>query len=343
MQGIDQLQTSTEGLENFSPVHKVKMRGKTSDNRRHSERPWSVSCISQLTRNTRQSFSDAKVAEATNVLANFSISESALNKLQKDRTTSESDSKNCNNKNAVNSVGSKNSLKKRKTKLRKKSLSSNKKSDSGSEIHANIMKTMSKSDSFNMTLMEDLSTAISMMSFMKDNNLNNTEQVAQKPPTESEDEQVIKTPDFKIGSITSVYGNPYSMNLGSLAALANYNSENCETTEIPTENLSSISEHNMWDNYMEKYNSEAYSEDRDIDGARKLLDFGDDYRNFIDSQSDCCSSLSCANQIDSLSPPRHRRNISKNISLPSSNDNSMKALRQQRIQELPETERQKGK
>ncbi|XP_070493132.1 klarsicht protein isoform X2 [Chironomus tepperi] len=343
LQGIDQLQTSTEGLENFSPVHKVKMRAKTSDNRRHSDRPWSVSCISQLTRNTRQSFSDAKVAETTNVLANFSISESALNKLQKDRTTSESDSKNCNNKNAVNSVGSKNSLKKRKTKLRKKSLSSNKKSDSGSEIHANIIKTMSKSDSFNMTLMEDLSTAISMMSFMKDNNSNNSEQVAQKPPTESEDEQVIKTPDFKIGSITSVYGNPYSMNLGSLAALANYNSENCETTEIPTENLSSISEHNMWDNYMEKYNSEAYSEDRDIDGARKLLDFGDDYRNFIDSQSDCCSSLSCANQMDSLSPPRHCKNISNNISLPSSNDNSMKALRQQRIQELPETERHKDR
>ncbi|KAL7032868.1 hypothetical protein ACKWTF_007417 [Chironomus riparius] len=343
LQGIDQLQTSTEGLENFSPVHKVKMRGKTSDNRRHSERPWSVSCISQLTRNTRQSFSDAKLAETTNVLANFSISESALNKLQKDRTTSESDSKNCNNRNAVNSVGSKNSLKKRKTKLRKKSLSSNKKSDSGSEIHTNIMKTMSKSDTFNMTLMEDLSTAISLMSFVKDKNSNNPEQVIQKAATESEDEQVIKTPDFKIGSITSVYGNPYSMNLGSLAALANYNSENCETTEIPTENLSSISEHNMWDNYMEKYNSEAYSEDRDIDGARKLLDFGDDYRNFIDSQSDCCSSLSCANQIDSLSPPRHRRNISKNNSLPSSNDNSMKALRQQRIQELPETERHKDR
>lgn len=321
------------------------MRGKTNDNRRHSDRPWSVSCISQLTSNTRQSFSDAKVAEATNVLANFSISESALNKLQKYRTTSESDSKNCN-KNAVQSVGSKNSLKKRKTKLRKKSISSNKKSDSGSDIHTNIMKTMSKSDSFNVSLMEDLSTAISMMSFMKENNGSNNETLneAVVKTLESEDEQVIKTPDFKIGSLTSVYGNPYSVNLGSLAALANYNNENGETNEITTENLSSISEHNMWDNYMEKYNSEAYSEDRDIDGARKLLDFGDDYRNFIDSQSDCCSSLSAANQIDSLSPPRNRKNISpRNISLPSSNENSMRALRQQRIQELPEAERQKGK
>lgn len=28
------------------------------------------------------------------------------------------------------------------------------------------------------------------------------------------------------------------------------------------------------------------------------------YSNFIDSQSDCCSSLSAANNIDSFSPPR---------------------------------------
>lgn len=42
----------------------------------------------------------------------------------------------------------------------------------------------------------------------------------------------------------------------------------------------------------EKYQSEAYSEAPDSDAARRLLEFGDDYRNFLDSQSDCCSSLS---------------------------------------------------
>ncbi|KAG5682168.1 hypothetical protein PVAND_011538 [Polypedilum vanderplanki] len=353
LQGIDPLQTSIECLENVSPVHKVTMRSK-APNRRHSDRPWSVSCLSQLTRNSRQSLSDVKMnTETTQSLANFSISESALNKLQKYKTTSESDSRNCN-KNTNNSVGSKNSLKKRK-KLRKKSLSSMKKSESGSDIQIavqnqqtqhtpkNVLKSMSKSENFNVTLMEDLSTAISLMSIMKNKQDTNLPQ-AQKP--ESEDEQEMKAPDFKIGSITNVYGNPHSLNLGSLAALSNYNNEDCcETNEAVTENLSSFSEHNMWDNYMEKYNSEAYSEDRDIDGARKLLDFGDDYRNFIDSQSDCCSSLSAANQLDSLSPPRHRRNISnnKNISLPSSNDNSMKLLLQQRIQEIPEMERQRDR
>lgn len=38
--------------------------------------------------------------------------------------------------------------------------------------------------------------------------------------------------------------------------------------------------------------SEAYSEEAaDPEAARRLLDFGDDYRNFLDSQSDCASSF----------------------------------------------------
>lgn len=54
--------------------------------------------------------------------------------------------------------------------------------------------------------------------------------------------------------------------------------------------------------------SEPYSEGFDSDAARRLLEFGDDYRNFLDSQSDCCSSLSAANNLDSsLSPPSNRR------------------------------------
>lgn len=385
LQGIDPLQTSTEGLlennnnHNVSPVHhKVQMRKKTN-NRRNSERPWSVSCLSQLTRNSRQSLSDAKMIENTATLANFSISESALNQMPKYKTTSESDSKNCNKNNhisvlattttttATNSVGSKNSLRRRRLKSRKKSLSSNKKSESGSDVQV-LLKSITKSDSFNTSLMEDLSTAISMMTMVNNgNNINsasnesnqNPSKAALKPKSDDDDdededdddnEQIMKPPNFKIGSITNVYGN--SMNLGSLAALANYNSnETNREIETGTENLSSFSEHNMWDNYIgEKYNSEAYSEDRDLDGARKLLEFGDDYRNFIDSQSDCCSSLSAANQLDSLSPPRNRKNIQQqqqnlspqqNTSLSSSNENSMKILRQRRIQELPETERRK--
>lgn len=372
LQGIDPLQTSTEGLldnnnvSSSSPAHqKVQMR-KKMNNRRNSDRPWSVSCLSQLTRNSRQSLSDAKMIETTATLANFSISESALNQLPKYKTTSESDSKNCNKNThnsvlttttATNSVGSKNSLRRRRLKSRKKSLSSNKKSESGSDVQV-LLKSITKSDSFNTSLMEDLSTAISMMTMVNNNN-NSASNESPNPTNEldgdDDDEQIMEPPNFKIGSITNVYGN--SMNLGSLAALANYNSNETNhhhrggENETGTENLSSFSEHNMWDNYIgEKYNSEAYSEDRDLDGARKLFEFGDDYRNFIDSQSDCCSSLSAANQLDSLSPPRNRKNIhqqqqnqspQQNTSLSSSNENSMKILRQRRIQELPETERRK--
>ncbi|BES93915.1 Hypothetical protein NTJ_06724 [Nesidiocoris tenuis] len=58
----------------------------------------------------------------------------------------------------------------------------------------------------------------------------------------------------------------------------------------PVSNDSSYSEQ-AWDNYQEKYMSEPYSEEPpDSEAARRLLEFGDDYRNFLDSQSDCASS-----------------------------------------------------
>lgn len=233
-----------------------------------------------------------------------------------------------------------------KSKIEKKSYSSAKRSESGSEklsseVSSNILRSMTKSESFSMgtSLMEDLSIAISMMTIVKDNQV---VPQSQKPESDDDENKKMMKPDFKIGSLTNVYANP-SANLGSLAALSNYNNEknDQDNNETGTENMSSFSEQ-MWDNYMEKYNSEAYSEDRDVDGARRLLEFGDDYRNFIDSQSDCCSSLSAAN-IDSLSPPRPRKSmngVAQNLSL-SSNDNSMKMLRQRRIQELPEMERRK--
>lgn len=55
------------------------------------------------------------------------------------------------------------------------------------------------------------------------------------------------------------------------------------------EQCSSLSEQ-AWDSYQEKYLSEAYSEAHDSDAARRLLEFGEDYRNFLDSQSDWSQS-----------------------------------------------------
>lgn len=55
------------------------------------------------------------------------------------------------------------------------------------------------------------------------------------------------------------------------------------------EQSSSLSEQ-AWDSYQEKYLSEAYSEAHDSDAARRLLEFGEDYRNYLDSQSDWSQS-----------------------------------------------------
>lgn len=38
--------------------------------------------------------------------------------------------------------------------------------------------------------------------------------------------------------------------------------------------------------------SEAYSEQLDVETTQRLLNFGDDYRNHFDSQSECASSIS---------------------------------------------------
>lgn len=59
--------------------------------------------------------------------------------------------------------------------------------------------------------------------------------------------------------------------------------------------------------------SETYSEALDVETARRLLDFGDDYRNFLDSQSDCASSMSA---LPASSPlPRSRMDHVRSILL----------------------------
>ncbi|XP_066939736.1 klarsicht protein isoform X3 [Macrobrachium rosenbergii] len=70
------------------------------------------------------------------------------------------------------------------------------------------------------------------------------------------------------------------------------------------EDMSSLSEQ-AWDPYQEyKYLSEPYSEDIDQEAAHKLLDFGDDYRKYIDSEGD--SSFSGVPYRGRRSP-HHRR------------------------------------
>lgn len=305
---VDLLKESPESC----PSNKVVPR----TNRRNSERPVSVSCISQLTKQTPTNCSSD---DANNQgLANHSISESALHMLNIGSQSSL----------RMKISDSKNSLKKRRMRLKKKQRSesgSNASEASGGNRRGSYNSSM-KSESFtgNVVIQETQCITVESVAIDADN----------------DDEITLPKPNFQLGACTS--NMFHSTHLGNLAPLAFYNlntNANTNTRELSftgTEDNSNVSEQidQVWDDYQEKYLSEAYSEGRDSDAARKLLEFGDDYRNFIDSQSDCCSSLSAANNLDSMSPPRGRKPIgntqmlNKSISKsPSDEDNAMRKRR----------------
>lgn len=205
-------------------------------------------------------------------------------------------------------------------------------------------KTLIKSESFSgqTNIINDLNLALSGLTIPE-----LTAKPMKLTSSEMESEEEVRKPNFKIGCPTNVYGGN-SINLGSLAALANYNNEDDRsefhgngTILPPNEEMSSSEQ--AWDSYQEKYHSEPYSEDRDTDAARRLLDW-DDYRNFMDSQSDCCSSLSAVN-FDSLSPPRMRRHMNylaaKSSRSPSDAADSSLEMKRKRSLELPEQERRR--
>lgn len=281
-------------------------------NRRNSERPVSVSCISQLTKQN-PTICSSDDANNNQGLANHSISESALHTLNGSQSSLR-----------LKNADSKNSLKKRRMRLKKKQRSesgSNVSEASGGNRHGSY-NSLKKSESFssNVVIKESHTITVENLSAEVDN----------------DDDVSLPKPNFQLGACTTNIFN--ATHLGNLAPLAYYNlnksANNRELSFTGTEDNSIPSEHIAWDDYQEKYLSEAYSEGRDSDAARKLLEFGDDYRNFIDSQSDCCSSLSAANNLDSMSPPRGRKpfgNVqitNKSVSKsPSDEDSAMRRRR----------------
>ncbi|KAJ6632637.1 Klarsicht protein [Pseudolycoriella hygida] len=334
----DPLVTLDESNEMMGSMQQVTLRSK----RRNSDRPHSVSCMSQLNDSGKVIRSNVEITNQG--LANHSISESALNTLSSPNTpTTVSHS----TSGTMKTSESKSSLKKRRIRTRKrltgrKSEScSNGSSDCGAtELSRIINSTLVKSESFSgqSTLMKDLSKALSLLSIPR-KLLQNTSSTSEM---ESEDDVALPKPKFQLGAYTSVYGSDIASKLGSsLAALSNYNRESEDLSFTGTDN-SNFSEQ-AWDNYQEKYLSEAYSEGFDSDAARRLMEFGDDYRNFLDSQSDCCSSLSAANNLDSLSPPRNRkpRGILDNNSLSNSPSGDDLTLRRRRTAEFEVERRRK--
>ncbi|KAG4070669.1 hypothetical protein HA402_013589 [Bradysia odoriphaga] len=297
-----------ESNEMMGSMQQVTLRSK----RRNSDRPHSVSCLSQLNDTRKVIRSSDEIANQG--LANHSISESALNTLSSPATPS---TVSHSTSGTMKTSESKSSLKKRRMRARKR--------------------LASESFSGQSTLMKDLSKALSMLSIPRKllQNASSTSEM------ESEDDAALPKPKFQLGAYTSVYGSDIALKLGSsLAALANYNREGEVSLERTTSNFSE----QAWDNYQEKYLSEAYSEGFDSDAARRLMEFGDDYRNFLDSQSDCCSSLSAANNFDSLSPPRNRkpRGLQDNNSLSNSPSGDDLTLRRRRTAEFESERRRKA-
>lgn len=283
--GMDCTDHLKETSDNNCSQTKVIVRQK----RRNSERPWSVACLSQLTQQSK--ITNSPSDDNTQGLANHSISESALHKLNNTAPSSM----------PIRGSASKSSLKKRRmrSKRKQRSESGSNASDESGVNRRNSNSSLIKSESFSgrIVLTERIQQRVAPAAIPSD--------------VDSEDAQLPK-PNFQLGALTSNVFN--KSQLGALAPLAFYDAEKSannirESSYTGTEDNSNQSEQQVWDDYQEKYLSEAYSEGRDSEAARKLLEFGDDYRNFLDSQSDCCSSLSNANNLDSLSPPRYRKNL----------------------------------
>ncbi|EDV96000.1 GH15451 [Drosophila grimshawi] len=292
------------GSSNQSLNLKIVKRQQT---RRKSERPWSVSCLSQLTTDAAHQMTTT-IADAGQSsppgLASHSISESALDSLSpgpRARAASSSGT----GSNTARKADSKGSLRRRRARKKRMSATSGgKKSDSGSEAPGDLTQTLMKScESMSSQQLQDFTKAL--LSIQKGGATPKKDETSSNNPAEGgESESQLMVPKFRVGSFTTAALMASDIRLGALAALSNYGHEDVQQAELSTEDHHSSISESAWDNYQEKYNSENYSEGFDSDAARRLLEFGDDYRNFIDSQSDCCSSLSAANNLDSLSPPR---------------------------------------
>ncbi|KAH8372507.1 hypothetical protein KR093_011838, partial [Drosophila rubida] len=283
---------------------------KRPQSRRKSERPWSVSCLSQLTTDAAQlTTTIAAVGQSSPPgLASHSISESALDSLSPGPRVRAASSSGTGS-NAARKADSKGSLRRRRARKKRMSAASGgRKSDSGSEAHGDLTQTLMKScESMSSQQLQEFTNAL--LSIQKGGSPTGPKPETEEGLVEGESESQLMVPKFRVGSFTTAALMASEIRLGALAALSNYMHEDEQQagespTKLSTEDHHSSISETAWDDYQEKYNSENYSEGFDSDAARRLLEFGDDYRNFIDSQSDCCSSLSAANNLDSFSPPR---------------------------------------
>lgn len=248
---------------------------KRQQSRRKSERPWSVSCLSQLTTDAHQVATKGNtITNVQSGLASHSISESALDSLSPGRPRTSSSAT------QVKSYDSKGSLKRRKTRKKKLSYTNanGKKSDTNSEDnhqqqqqqqhhnhHANqtpqqeltIAKhhnhhqqphpqTLIMQSCENMTpqqIQEITQALIQLQNSGSNEQLQLANGLLQQHhlslnvnTNESEEENQLMKPNFRVGSFTTAYMTNEAR-LGSLAALATYMNEDEQQQGGEFENL----------------------------------------------------------------------------------------------------------
>lgn len=304
----------TGSSNNTTKSQTIELRMNT---KRATNRPWSVSCISQL--------ESSAPLTSSNQDSNFSISESALDTISLPNMP-------------AGGVKSEESTPVHKRTLRKRRIRNRKRAVRNLDVNIAMQIALGNRVTLERQATIDVHENILVQSI----DLSSAD--TQKDEYDEDEALDVVKPDFKIGSVTKVY----AQTLGPLAALSRYNLEDTAFKASPdlpdssqrsgTEDHSSFEQ--MWDNYQEKYMSEPYSEDRDTEAAKRLLEFGDDYRNFLDSQSDACSSLSAAQGLDSISPPRHRRFIG-GTQTPSDVADSSLEVKKRRLLELSEFEKRR--
>nr|XP_032522321.1 uncharacterized protein LOC116773878 isoform X1 [Danaus plexippus plexippus] len=330
-----------------TPTHHAKV---TLRKKRNATRPWSVSCLSQL--------SAGIIATPTDDVINMSISESALNTLASPRrvTPGNSSSKLRGSSTTVQGhISSTNTmteactscveandkqcwLRRKRLKLKRqnntrrerlvKSLSfcgrlspeiEDKNERSAASDPATSRKnrfdttSTSDNDSDADLIKQQLATIANLRKSIEKTHISSKEQDSAIP---EQNETELVGPSFKLGPeggtvrprMTKSMERErtfLALSLGDPSQMWDLSvDKDSESITAGTEGHSSFSEQ-AWDFYQEKYNSEPYSEAPDSDAARRLLEFGDDYRAFLDSQSDCCSSLSA--HPDDTSPTTRRR------------------------------------
>ncbi|KZC05323.1 hypothetical protein WN55_05843 [Dufourea novaeangliae] len=316
---------------------KVVMRSKQKTN---GPRPWSVSCISQIgnkpgMNQTNDPISQFSISEtalhqliATPPTKSASLDATGSRKSFNNSTsTLMEESIMCHDGRVVRNS----SLRRKKSRLRKKNLG--RKSDSSSEaVNANNSAGSDGSSSNQQRSTRKMSGSRSIRTISRDCHGRLTTLVKSGSFSGCTAHQQLSAERTIVSDPTPPFRLPCCIAVASASETEAEEQRNCTLARFTYEdglldtvlagkqlsnqqlNVDSDVEMNSlgnnsfseqaWDNYQEKYMSEPYSEAPDVETARRLLEFGDDYRNFLDSQSDCASSMSA---VPTSSPlPRSR-------------------------------------